>query len=280
MVTKQKIQQPKSTEKCTAIIKALAEKHIEFNTYQPKEDTSFRAALRGMHYSTDIRDIKTELGNLGHTVVNIFNIKQNRTNILLSLFFVDIKRSGDKDIYQIIETENYTKVKFEPPSPKRNTPQCSKCQRYGHTQASCYRIPRCVKCVGSLLTKQCPRKEKSENVKFVLCDGNHPANYKGGAVYRDLQKRTFPPLRSKQVVQTQENVLQNPAKPIISYAALLKSPRSPLETTKPQPQQQTTYKQQQTPSSDIDELKVMMKGLMEQMGTMLQLLKTLVSEMA
>ena len=111
-------------------------------------------------------------------------------------------------------------------------------------------------------------------------DGNHPANYKGGAVYRDLQKRTFPPLRSKQVVQTQENVLQNPAKPIISYAALHKSPRSPLETTKPQPQQQTTYKQQQTPSSDIDELKVMMKGLMEQMGTMLQLIKTLVSEMA
>ena len=150
--------------------------------------------FRGMHYSTDISDIKTELENSGHTLVNIFNIKQNRTNITLSLFFVDLKPSGNnKDIYQI-ETLNYTKVKFEPPSPKRNIPQCSKCRRYGHTQAYCYRSPHCVKCAGSHLTKQCPRKERSENVKCVLCDGNHPANYKGGAGYKDLQKRTFPPL--------------------------------------------------------------------------------------
>ena len=185
-----------------------------------------------MHYSTDIRDIKTEFEILGHTVVNIFNITQNRTNIPLSLFFVDLKPSGNnKDIYQI-EALNYTKVTFEPPSPKRNIPQCSKGQRYGHTQAYCYRSPRCVKCAYSHLTKQCPRKEKSENVKSVVC-----------AVYKDLQKRTFPPLRSKQVVQTQENVLQNHRKPDISYATLLKSLHSPLETTEPQPQQRTTYQQ-------------------------------------
>ena len=43
----------------------------------------------------------------------------------------------------------------------------------------------------------------------------------------------------------------------------------------------TTYQQkQQMPTSDIQELKIMMKGLMEQMGTMLNLLKTLVSKMA
>ena len=166
--------------------------------------------FRVMHYSTDKRDIKNELENLGHTVVNIFNIKQNRTNILLSLFFVDLKPSGNnKDICQI-ETLNYTKVKFEPPRSKRNIPQCSKCQRYGYTQAYCYCSPRCITCAGSLLTKQCLRKEKFGNVKYVLYGGNHPANYKGGAVYKDLQTRTFPHLRSKQVVQTQENVLQNP----------------------------------------------------------------------
>ena len=95
--------------------------------------------VRGMHYSTDIRDIKIELENLGHTVVNIV-ITQNRTNIPLSLFS-DLKPSGNnKDIYEI-ESLNYTKVKFEPPRPKRNIPQCSKCQRYGHAQAYCYRSP-------------------------------------------------------------------------------------------------------------------------------------------
>ena len=44
----------------------------------------------------------------------------------------------------------------EPPRPKRNIPQCSKCQRYGHAQAYIYHRPRCVKYAGTHLTKQCP----------------------------------------------------------------------------------------------------------------------------
>jgi len=109
--------QPKSSDKYTTIIKALAEKRTEFHTYQPKTDRSFRTVLRGLHYSTDTQDIKSEIESLGHTVVNIYNIKQSRTNIPLPLFFVDLKPSANnKDIY-LIETLHYTKVKFEPPRP-------------------------------------------------------------------------------------------------------------------------------------------------------------------
>jgi len=51
--------------------------------------------------------------------MNIYNIKQIRTNTLLPLFFVDLKPSANnKDIY-FIETLHYTKVKFEPPRPKK-----------------------------------------------------------------------------------------------------------------------------------------------------------------
>jgi hypothetical protein len=58
--------------------------------------------VRGMHYSTDTSEIKIEIEKFGHTVVNIFNIKQNQTNTPLSLFFVDLKPSeNNKDIYQI-----------------------------------------------------------------------------------------------------------------------------------------------------------------------------------
>jgi hypothetical protein len=88
-----------------------------------------------MHYSTDTSEIKSEIEKLRPAVINIFNIKHNRTNIPLPLFFFDFKPSeNNKDIY-LIETLNYTKVKFEPLRPKRNIPQCSKCQKYGHTQA-------------------------------------------------------------------------------------------------------------------------------------------------
>ena len=179
--------QPKTSEKYSTIIKALAEKHTEFHTYQAKENRSFRVILRGLHYSTNTQDIKTEIENLSHTVVNIFNIKQSRTNIPLPLFFIDLKQNpNNKEIYSI-ETLHYTKVTFELPRPNRSIPQCTKCQRYGHTQAYCFHTSRCVKCAGNHHTKQCSRQEKTDAVKCVLCDGNHPANYKGCSVYKELQ---------------------------------------------------------------------------------------------
>jgi hypothetical protein len=46
-------------------------------------------------------------------------------------------------------------------------------------------------------TQAVSKKKKSENVKCVFCDGNHPANYKR-AVPKDLQKRTSPTLRNEQ----------------------------------------------------------------------------------
>jgi hypothetical protein len=85
--------------------------------------------------------MKSEIESLGHTVMNIYNIKHSRTNTPQPLFFVDLKPSpNNKDIY-LIENIHYTKIKFEPPRPKRTIPQCSKCQRYGHTKAYCFHSP-------------------------------------------------------------------------------------------------------------------------------------------
>jgi hypothetical protein len=176
-----------------------------------------------MHYSTDTSEIKSAIEKFGHTVVNVFYVKQNQTNIPLSLFFVDLKPSeNNKHIYQI-ESLNYTKIKFEPPNPKRTIPQCSKCQKYGHTQAYCYHSSWCVKCAGSHPTKQCPRKERSEHVKWVLCDGNHPANYKKCTVYKDIQKRTLPPLCINHDRINQHVLLQPHNAPRNSYATALTS---------------------------------------------------------
>jgi len=205
----------------------------------------------------------------------MFNVIQNRNNIALPLFFVDLQPSENNEgIYQM-EILNYTKVKLEPPRPKRNVLQCSKCQRYGRTQAYCYHSPRRVKCADSHPTKQFPRKYQSDNVKCVLCDGNHPA------VYKDIQNRTFPPLRNKNGGKNQKFLTQTPVRLDISHAYIFKSQHNQCETTTAQTHQQIPYQQQpQPPTSDIQELKVMMKGLMEQMSTMLSLLTTRVSKTA
>jgi len=112
-----------------------------------------------MNNFTDVEDIKSAIEHHGHAVINVYNIRKQRTSMTLSLFFVNLKlNENNKDIYQI-ETLNYTKVRFEPPRPKRNIPQCGKCQRYGHTQAYSYHSPRCVKCADNHSTKHCSRKK-------------------------------------------------------------------------------------------------------------------------
>jgi hypothetical protein len=116
------------------------------------------------------------------------------------MFFVDLKPApNNKDIFNVWFIQQ-CKIKFEPPSHKRNIAQCANCQRYGHTKNYFHLKPRCVKCAGGHLTNQCHRKERSSAVWCVLCCGNHPANYKGWTVYKDLQKKTKQPLRLKQYI--------------------------------------------------------------------------------
>jgi uncharacterized membrane protein (DUF485 family) len=44
---------------------------------------------------------------------------------------------------------------------------------------------------------------EKKDVRCVLCGGNHPASYKGRTVYKDLQKKTYPPLHLKQYTPAQ-----------------------------------------------------------------------------
>jgi hypothetical protein len=93
--------QPKTSEAYRTIIKVLADKKTEFHTYRPKDGRNYKVVLKHLHYSTNIEDIRAELGKLGHSVTNIWNIKQARTNIPLSMFFVELKPAqNNKDIYK------------------------------------------------------------------------------------------------------------------------------------------------------------------------------------
>lgn len=53
--------QPKTTEGYTMITKALIGKGTEFYTYQLKNERNFRVVLKGMHYSTDLGELKAAI---------------------------------------------------------------------------------------------------------------------------------------------------------------------------------------------------------------------------
>lgn len=262
--------QPKTSDKYRIIVKALTEKKTEFHTFQRKQERTFRAVIKNLHPTTNLDQIKEELMARGHQVTNIWNIKQRNTKKELPLFFIELKPADcNKDIYNI-DRLVHSVVKVEPPHVKRQMPQCAKCQRFGHTKNFCNRSPRCVKCTGNHMTSECPRKDRNKDVRCVNCNGNHPANHRGCSVYKELQQRMYPPLRSKQLGVTVQNLTQQ-AQPNLTHAQVVRGnfPIIPNNTFQPQPN---------NPSDDISELKKLMKGLMEQMGTILNLLTTLVTK--
>lgn len=85
--------QPKTVITYTEIIKAL-EKHrekMQFHSYNSKHERSFRVVLKHLHYSTDNKEINQSIELLGHEILNIWNIKQNKTKNSFSMFFYRFK---------------------------------------------------------------------------------------------------------------------------------------------------------------------------------------------
>ena len=106
-----------------------------------------------------------------------------------------------------------TIVKVEPPRHKKEIPQCIRCQQYGHTKNYCNRTPACVKCAKNHLTIHCPSTGKIEAVKCYNCNGKQQASYKGCDAKKQLQRKLFPPLRSRTITNIQAQ--QDSTKPEI-----------------------------------------------------------------
>lgn len=79
------------------MVNEFQKKAIEFHTYKPKEERSFRVVLKNMHPSTDTTDFKAAIEELRHQVTNIWNIKSKLTKKPLSIFFIDLKLSSENE---------------------------------------------------------------------------------------------------------------------------------------------------------------------------------------
>jgi len=109
--------------------------------------------------------------------------------------------------------------------------------------------------------------DKSKDVKCVLCEGNHPSNYKGCMVYKDLQRNFFPTLRRKAItsepqlriepanipgMSNQENYMPQSQEPKVNNQIPTKENQETQEKiTTPSPEQLVT--------SIMQELQNMMK---------------------
>ncbi|KAL4107084.1 hypothetical protein QTP88_018516 [Uroleucon formosanum] len=170
------------------IIHYLKETNAQYHTYQPQSDKPLRVVIRNLHPSTPEADIASAIAEIGHTVRNVTNVRHQQTKTPLPLFFVDLDpNDSDSDIFSITSLL-HTKIKIEEPYKKRQIPQCQNCQSYGHTRTYCAHNPKCVKCGGNHLSTTCPKSPELP-AKCALCEGAHPANYKGCTIYKQLTRK-------------------------------------------------------------------------------------------
>jgi len=195
--------QPNTPENYRKIIHFLNENEAQFHTYQLQSDKAFRVVIRNLHPSTLVSEISSALEEIGHSVRKVTNILHYQTKNPLPLFFVDLEPDGNNNDVFDITSILHTKIKIEEPHKQRQIPQCTKCQSYGHTKSYCSHSPRCVKCGEYHLTASCTKSRESPAI-CALCNGNHPANYKGCTIYKELQQRRRHPSSTKQTSQQQQ----------------------------------------------------------------------------
>ncbi|KAI4474719.1 hypothetical protein M0802_004040 [Mischocyttarus mexicanus] len=284
---------PADADSYRKITKTLKSLNASFHTYQLKQERSFRVVLRNVHHSADLNDLKNELMELGHEVVNISNIYHRATHNPLSMFFIDLKQKPNNNMVYNINKLNNTIVKFEPPRKKKEIAQCKRCQKYGHTQKYCNRSFQCVKCSGQHATADCKKSIDTPPTCF-LCGANHTANYKGCPSYQEMYKKTFPTPRIRKTVNIQSNLETNPpvniqryADQSMSYAQAINRNLQISDTSNPQPSNNVSNNNSTSPTDSISRLEKLIEKQselinkqIEQSNNLISLLTVIVSKLS
>lgn len=130
------------------------------------------------------------------------------------------------------------------------------------------------------------RKTRSDNVKCVLCSGNHPASYKGCTVYKQLQRSKYPPLRardpnrgvSQKILTSKDSFPQTSSgTPQASYAYTTSQNFIHANIMH---QTQTKDEVQEHDNASNNEIMVLLKDLRNQMVTMTNLMTNLIAKMS
>jgi len=259
------------------LVKHMQEENTVHHTHHIKIERAYRIVILHLHHSVPLDDIKEELRKEGHTVRNIMNIKHKQTKDPLSLFFVDLEpQANNKEIFNLQFLGNI-KITTEAPHKNRNIVQCQRCQAYGHSIISCTRPYQCVKCGGQNDSKVCT-KPRHNPARCALCGEDHPANYKGCTVYRNLVATRSNQTRVNNFHHQHPAIYPTPQHPITIPPTSNKQPLplNSFTTNTPVQNDQYTYaqitKHNQTPILD-------QSTIAEQLTTFLNDFKTMFSQL-
>lgn len=230
--------------------KNLKDCGIEHYTYEDKNTRPIKVMARGIDSTCPEEMIVEYLKDKQLAIQEVVNIQKREKKgdavirKRLPLFMLVFHKQ--EDIKKIYDIQNILglKVRIEPLR-KRSAliPQCKRCQGYGHTQKSCFKLPRCVKCAGKHLTSEC-EKPNNQTAKCANCSEAHPANYRGCMVAKELQKIRNDVMRKQKLNMkcpnitkpkmqqenpTQKSVAKPKAKEEKTYAQIIKGKETKIK---------------------------------------------------
>lgn len=275
-----------STENYKKVIALIRQRGLIGHTFTRKDSKCHRIVIRNLHHTTTHEAIIEEIEKTGNKVVGeIINSRFGPEKKPTTTFFVNVtpceKNKALKDIRHIYHQQ----VKIEEPRKTKTIVQCQRCQQYGHSKNNCMRPYRCVKCGDGHKTSACLKKDRNTPAKCALCSLDHPANYKGCQVYKDiLSRKTATKSRLSLIAQHQKTVISpnhiNPTVPNIETnkfasktSKLTNDNRTYADVTKTNDntQQYSTIEQIIIKQGEKIDL------LIQQIGTLMNLLTSVVS---
>lgn len=221
------------------ITKLLLQNNCLWYSYENKQDRPIRVMAKNLHSSCLPNRIVEDLTSQGYKIEDAVNKLSWKSKEPLSMFMLSFQK--DEDIKKIYGIKSILgcKVDIQPLKTSKLIPQCKRCQAYGHTQKYCSKEPRCVKCTGKHLTRDC-NKPAEAKPKCVHCGEPHPANYRGCIVAKELQNIKDKNTRKNVAVPTNSqrpsaNGDKRPSviKPVtksVSYAQMTKGAQPPPQS--------------------------------------------------
>lgn len=262
------------------------------HTFNRKDNRDYRIVIKNLHPSTPLNIIKEELEATGNQVTGeIINARYGPEKRPTSTFFANLAAGPNNKSIKDLKYIYHQSITIEEPKKRKTIAQCQRCQQYGHTKNYCMRPFRCVKCGQSHKTSDCEKKDRNSPAHCALCNGPHPANYKGCEVYKEILARkttkNMPktsyiknrPSESnrKKVVELSETVRSNEQAGIkATYADKLKSQNNDDSPDKTYPSTQANPTLEQLLIAQTEKFDL----ILQQMNTLMSLIVKLVDKLA
>lgn len=169
------------------ITKTLTDNDCLWHSYENKQERPIRVMVKKLPFSCKPQRIIEDLTTKGYKIEDAVNKLSWKSKEPLNMFLLTF--NNQEDIRKVYEIKYILgcMVEIQPLRSTKLIPQCKRCQAYGHTHKYCAKEPRCVKCTGKHLTKDC-KKSADDKPKCVHCGEAHPANYRGCMIAKEMQK--------------------------------------------------------------------------------------------